>query len=245
KTEKFYSEVSERAEFLQTREQQLKLSQEKAVEQAIAAAKAEIAQVIRRLQQGEPTAQQAQQATAELNNIAEKQLKAQQQAKKAKPSYKPQLGEKVRIPSLGQTGEVLSIDTAESQITVRFGLMKMNVSLADIESLDGQKVETKPKTTPAKKSASATTTQKPPVAVRTSRNTLDIRGSRVANAESDLENAIAKATESGILWIVHGKGTGRLRQGVHEFLQRHPQVAKYELAPQQEGGSGVTIVYLK
>jgi DNA mismatch repair protein MutS2 len=245
KTEKFYSEVSERAEFLQTREQQLKLSQEKAVEQAIAAAKAEIAQVIRRLQQGEPTAQQAQQATAELNNIAEKQLKAQQQAKKAKPSYKPQLGEKVRIPSLGQTGEVLSIDAAESQITVRFGLMKMNVSLADIESLDGQKVETKPKTTPAKKSASATTTQKPPVAVRTSRNTLDIRGSRVANAESDLENAIAKATESGILWIVHGKGTGRLRQGVHEFLQRHPQVAKYELAPQQEGGSGVTIVYLK
>ncbi|MDJ0574388.1 MAG: Smr/MutS family protein [Xenococcaceae cyanobacterium MO_234.B1] len=44
---------------------------------------------------------------------------------------------------------------------------------------------------------------------------------------------------------MHGKGTGRLRQGVHDFLQRHPQVDKYELAPQQEGGSGVTIVYLK
>ena len=244
KTEQFYSEVAERAEFLQAREQKLKLSQEKAVEQAIAAAKAEIAQVIHRLQKGEQTAQKAQQATEELNKIAQKQLKAVQQPKKAKPGYKPQIGEKVRIPRLGQTGEVLSLDEAESQITVRFGLMKMNVSLTDIESLDGQKVETKPKTTPAKKSSPPPASQKPPVAIRTSRNTLDIRGSRVAHAESDIESAIAKATESGILWIVHGKGTGRLRQGVHDFLQRHPQVDKYELAPQKEGGSGVTIVYL-
>ena len=65
----------------------------------------------------------------------------------------------------------------------------------------------------------------------------DIRGSRVANAEVDIESAIAKATESGILWIIHGKGTGRLRQVVHEFLQRHPQVKKYQLAEQKEGGS--------
>ena len=246
KTEKFYSEVSERAEFLQAREKELKLSQEKAVEQAIAAAKKEIAQVIRQLQQGEQTAQKAQKATEALNKIAAKQLKATAQPKPAKPGYKPQIGEKVRIPRLAQTGEVLSIDETESEITVRFGLMKMNVSLAEIESLDGKKVETQPKTTtPAKKSPTPTATKQAPVTVRTSRNTLDIRGSRVAHAESDIENAIAKATESGILWIVHGKGTGRLRQGVHEFLQHHPQVDKYELAPQKEGGSGVTIVYLK
>ncbi len=245
KTERFYHEVSQRAELLQAREQQLKLSQEKAVEQAIAAAKQEIAQVIRRLQEGEPTAQKAQKATESLNKIGEQQLKSWQQPKKAKPGYKPQIGEKVRIPRLGQTGEVLSIDETESEITVRFGLMKMNVSLADIESLEGKKVEVQPKTPPAKKSTIPTATKKPPVTVRTSSNTLDIRGSRVANAESDIENAIAKATESGILWILHGKGTGRLRQGVHDFLQRHPQVDKYELAPQKEGGSGVTIVYLK
>ena len=125
--------------------------------------------------------------------------------------------------------------------------MKMTVAVNEIESLDGQKVETpaKTKATPAKKSSTTTASKKPAVTVRTSQNTLDIRGSRVANAEVDIESAIAQATESGILWIIHGKGTGRLRQGVHEFLQRHPQVAKYELASQQEGGSGVTVVYLK
>ncbi len=243
-TEQFYQEVSQRAESLQAREQELKLSQEKAVQQAIAAAKAEIAQVIHRLQQGTPTAQKAQQATEALNKIASKQAIAKPQA--TKPSYHPQVGEKVRIPRLGQTGEVLTIDE-DSQLTVRFGLMKMTVSVNEIESLDGQKVETptKAKTTPAKKSPAATAAKQAPVTVRTSQNTLDIRGSRVANAEVDIESAIAQATESGILWIIHGKGTGRLRQGVHEFLQRHPQVAKYELASQKEGGSGVTVVYLK
>ena len=49
----------------------------------------------------------------------------------------------------------------------------------------------------------------------------------------------------GVLWIIHGKGTGSLRKGVHEILERHPQVSHYELAPQNEGGAGVTIAYLK
>jgi DNA mismatch repair protein MutS2 len=80
--------------------------------------------------------------------------------------------------------------------------------------------------------------------IQTSPNTVDIRGSLVAEAHADLEKAIAKATESGLLWIIHGKGTGKLRKGVPEFLEEHPQVSRYELAPQKEGGTGVMIAYL-
>ena len=244
-TERFYSEVSAKASSLQEREKELKLAQEKAIQQAIDQAKAEVAQVIRQLQQGEQTAQKAQKATEKLNQISQKELAKTQPAKPAKPNYKPKVGERIRISSLGQTGEVLSIQEEQETLTVRFGIMKMTVSLTEIESLDGQKVETptKQKSTPAKQAN--TTPSKPPVTVRTSKNTLDIRGSRVANAEMDLENAIAKAIESGVLWIIHGKGTGRLRQGVHEFLQQHPLVDKFELAPQNEGGAGVTVAYLK
>ena len=122
--------------------------------------------------------------------------------------------------------------------------MKMNVGLLEIESLSGQKAEAKPKET-KKKPLAQTQAKKPAVLVRTSKNTLDIRGQRVANAEIEIDNAISRAIESGVLWIIHGKGTGRLREGVHEFLKRHSQVDKYELAPQKEGGAGVTIVYLK
>ena len=244
-TEKFYAEVSAKANSLQERERVLKAEQEQAVTAAIAEAKREIAKVIRRLQQGEPTMQQAQQATAAIDEITARELAKTQISQPNKPSYKPQLGERIRIPRLNQTGEVLSIDEDTEQLLVRFGMMKVNVGLEEIESLDGQKAEVKPKTKTVKSTPAASSKAKQKVMVRTSSNTLDIRGSRVDNAEIEIDNAIAKAIEAGVLWIIHGKGTGRLRQGVHDFLKSHPQVEKFELAEQKEGGSGVTIVHLK
>ncbi|WP_254721865.1 Smr/MutS family protein [Kovacikia minuta] len=59
-----------------------------------------------------------------------------------------------------------------------------------------------------------------------------------------IERAIAQAHDSGVLWVIHGHGTGKLRQGVHAFLQQHPQVDRYQLAEQSDGGAGVTIAYL-
>ena len=243
-TERFYSQVSEKASDLQEREQALKAYQEQAVQDAIAGAKREVAKVIRRLQQGEQTMQKTQQATEALDRITAKELAKTQAAKHERPSYKPKVGERIRIPRLNQTAEVLSIDEATEQLTVRFGIMKMSVGMTEIESLDGQKADVKPKET-KKKPLAQTQPKKPAVMVRTSKNTLDIRGQRVANAEIEIDNAIASAIESGVLWIIHGKGTGRLREGVHDFLKRHSLVEKYELAPQKEGGSGVTVVHLK
>ncbi len=243
-TERFYTEVSAKAADLQEREQSLKAYQEQAVQDAIAQAKREVANVIRRLQQGEQTMQKTQQATEALDRISTKELAKTQTPKSAKPTYKPQVGEKIRIPRLSQTAEVLSIDEETEQLTVRFGIMKMNVGLAEIESLTGQKAETKPKAT-KQKALTQTQVKKSPVLVRTSKNTLDIRGQRVDNAEIEVDRAISKAIESGVLWIIHGKGTGRLRQGIHEFLKSHSQVEKFELASQKEGGAGVTLVYLK
>jgi DNA mismatch repair protein MutS2 len=243
-TELFYAEVSAKAATLQEREQSLKAYQEQAVQDAIAQAKKEVANVIRRLQQGEQTMQKTQQATEALDQINSKELAKTQTPKTAKPTYKPKVGEKIRIPRLNQTADVLSIDEDTEQLTVRFGIMKMNVGIGEIESLSGQKADPKPKET-KKKPLSQEQRKKTAVLVRTSNNTLDIRGQRVDNAEMEINNAIAKAIEAGVLWIIHGKGTGRLRQGVHEYLQRHPQVEKFELASQKEGGAGVTLVYLK
>ena len=247
-TERFYSEVSAKASLLEEREQSLKAYQEQAVQDAIAQAKKEVASVIRRLQKGEQTMQKTQEATAALDQISTKELAKTRQPKAAKPSYKPTVGEKIKIPRLNQTAEVLDIDEETEQLTVRFGIMKMNVDMTEIESLSGQKADTKPKATAKttkKKSLYPEQKKKAAVLVRTSRNTMDIRGQRVGDAEIEIDQAIARAIESGVLWIIHGKGTGRLRQGVHEYLKRHSQVEKYELASQKEGGAGVTLVYLK
>ncbi len=238
-TEAFYNEVSEKANSLQAREQELKKYQDQEIQKNLAEAKAEIAKLIRQLQQGPQNAQSAQKATEELNNLVDRFLPKNT---KKSSGYLPKVGEKIRLPNLGQTAEVLSISPENESLTVRFGLMKMSVNLTEIESLDGKKVEIepKPKVVPPPPPAP----KKDAIAIRTSTNTVDIRGSRVAEAEATIDKAINAATASGLLWIIHGKGTGKLRQGVQEFLSHHPQVERFETAPGNEGGSGVTIAYL-
>ena len=234
--ERLYKEVSDKAASLEAREKDLRASQEIAVQQAITQAKGEIAQVIRRLQKGTPNAQDAQQATANLNQIAQKYEPAP--PPKPKPGFMPKVGDRVRIPKLGQTAEVLTIPDADGNFNVRFGIMKMTVQLQDIESLDGQKPEpiVKPKPVPA------VVTPPPAPAIRTSQNTVDLRGKRVADAEYILDKAISEA--AGPLWIIHGHGTGKLKLGVHAFLQQHPRVTHYEPAEQADGGTGVTIAHI-
>ncbi|MEG4213180.1 endonuclease MutS2 [Microcoleus sp. S13_B4] len=255
-TEKLHREVSQKAAALQERERELKIAQEVAVNEAIGSAKSEIAQIIRRLQSGNQTAQNAQEATETLNQISEKHLPSRQQPAKPKPSFMPKVGDRIRIPSLGQTAEVLSGPDANEELSVRFGIMKMTVKLGEIESLDGQKPETKAQlakaaaqaqalaTAKAKQAASEPAKPNPEIAIRTANNSIDLRGARVSDAEIEIDRALSKAVEYGVLWIIHGKGTGQLRRGVHEFLANHPQVSRFELASQKEGGAGVTIAYL-
>ena len=256
-TEKLHREVSQKAAALQERERELKIAQEVAVNEAIGSAKSEIAQIIRRLQSGNQTAQNAQEATETLNQISQKHLPSRQQPAKPKPSFMPKVGDRIRIPSLGQTAEVLSGPDANEELSVRFGIMKMTVKLGEIESLDGQKPETKAQLAKAAAQAQALATAKakqaaaepakpnPEIAIRTANNSIDLRGARVSDAEIEIDRALSKAVEYGVLWIIHGKGTGQLRRGVHEFLANHPQVSRFELASQKEGGAGVTVVYLK
>jgi DNA mismatch repair protein MutS2 len=241
RAEFLHEQIDRKAQTLKEREEQLKQTQEAAVQKEIERARGEIAQVIRQLQRGTPTGQQAQQATAQVGEIAQRFLPSQQPKPKPK-GYKPQVGERVRVPKLGGAAEVLAIDEADEEITIRMGLIKATLSFADVESLDGKKIEVqKPEPKPAP----------PPKAkersiLRTSSNTLDIRGARVADAEIEVEQAIDRAISAdfGCLWILHGKGTGKLRDGVRAHLKTHRLVERFEDAPREDGGTGVTIAYL-
>ncbi|MGF1491465.1 MAG: endonuclease MutS2 [Microcoleaceae cyanobacterium] len=106
-TERLHQELTDRSDFLKAREQELKQAQEQAIQEALLQAKSEIAQVIRKLQQGKPKAQDAQTATQAIDQIADNYLPARQQPKaKPKPGFQPKAGDRIRIPSLGQTAEV-------------------------------------------------------------------------------------------------------------------------------------------
>jgi DNA mismatch repair protein MutS2 len=241
--ERLYKEVSEKATALEERESGLRASQEVAVQQAIAQAKGEIAQIIRRLQQGTPTAQDAQEATNALNEISQKYQPAQ--VVKPKIGFMPKVGDRIRIPKLGQTADVLTAPDEDGELTVRFGIMKMTVKLEDVESLDGKKPEPVVKEIKEQKNRESKNVVATPVAapaIRTSKNTVDLRGKRVSDAEYILDKAISEAT--GPIWIIHGHGTGKLRQGVHSYLQQHSRVSHHEPAEPSDGGSGVTIAHI-
>ena len=76
---------------------------------------------------------------------------------------------------------------------------------------------------------------------------LNLLGKRVDEALDALAKFLDDALLAGhqTVRIVHGKGTGKLRQAVHDYLRAHPQVRAFELAPFAQGGDGATIVYLK
>ena len=239
--ERFYKEVSAKATDLEEREKSLRASQEIAVQQAIASAKGEIAAVIKRLQQGKPTAQDAKKATDNINKLADRFIP--KAAPKQKVGFMPKVGERIRIPKLGQTAEVLTAPDEDGEFNVRFGIMKMTVKLEDVESLSGEKAKSPAKAKPAAKPAPPPAPVENTPLIRTSKNTVDLRGRRVADSEIILDKAISEVDRA--IWIIHGHGTGKLRQGVHAYLKQHPRISNYEAAPQNDGGTGVTIAYIK
>ncbi len=76
---------------------------------------------------------------------------------------------------------------------------------------------------------------------------IDLRGHRAAEVAEMLEKYITDAYGNGLptIRIIHGKGTGALRQVVRELLSGHPLVAEYTLAPPEQGGEGATIAQLR
>jgi DNA mismatch repair protein MutS2 len=242
--ESLHRELERKANELKSRERDLKQQQEQSVQADLQVAKTEIAKVIRTLQRGPQTAQAAQQATAALENVAQQHLPNPRKPASPVPqaSFMPQVGDRIRIPRFGNTAEVLETVTEAGELVVRLGLMKVTVPLQDVESLTGEKPTpvVKVKSTPP---SAPKLPESSPLEIRTSQNTLDLRGQRVADAEIVLENAIANTY--GPLWIIHGHGTGKLRQGIQAYLNHHPRVERFELAAQADGGSGVTVAYCR
>ena len=76
---------------------------------------------------------------------------------------------------------------------------------------------------------------------------LDLRGKRYEEALNEVDQYLDAAILAGYpqVTIVHGKGTGALRQGITEYLKGHRSVKAYEFAPANQGGNGATIVKFK
>ena len=149
------------------------------------------------------------------------------------------LGEDVEIVSMHQTGTVLTMPDGKGDFQVRVGIMKLSVNLKDVKI---KKEENKPKK--QKKTPSSRDTLSKTMSLASE---LDVRGETVDSAVMLIDKFLDDALLSSLsqVRIIHGKGTGQLRQGIHSYLKRLSYVKSFRLGVFGEGDSGVTIVELK
>ena len=157
-----------------------------------------------------------------------------------KPQGPIRLGEKIHLRSIDQDGVVTAI--AEEEIEVQVGRLRIRARKADIvrKGIEDSQPEEKPKKT---RSGKITL----PYAVESPGVELDIRGQRVDEGLDALDRYLEKAYLTGLPFvrIIHGKGTGRLRESVRQALGSNPHVKNYEGGSRTEGGEGVTVANLK
>jgi DNA mismatch repair protein MutS2 len=144
-------------------------------------------------------------------------------------------GDPVEIVTLGQEGTVLEING--DNITVQAGIMKFNVDKSNLKRIKHVKKDEKPIKTPTRRISKS---------VKDIKKELDIRGKNVDEATLIIDNYLDDVYMSSLdeVVIIHGKGTGALREGVRNYLENHYHVKKIRGGEYNEGGSGVTVVTL-
>ncbi|PKM78969.1 MAG: hypothetical protein CVU88_08225 [Firmicutes bacterium HGW-Firmicutes-13] len=148
------------------------------------------------------------------------------------------LGQTVFIKSLKQKGKVLDFSET-GEVNLQVGVMKISTDFSDLVKVtDLSHSEQKLK----RSTSSRLTFQKS----QDIKSELDLRGDTLQEAIEKVDKYLDDAYLVGLntVYLIHGKGTGVLRKGLHEYLAAHKQVKSYKLSGYNEGGSGVTIINL-
>lgn len=162
---------------------------------------------------------------------------------KPKKVHKPsdfKLGESVKVLSMNLTGTISSLPDARGNVTVQMGILRSQVNISDLEIIE----EVSPYA-PKRMNRTAKSKIKMSKSLSVSPE-INLLGKTVDEAVFELDKYLDDALLSHLnsVRVVHGKGTGALRKGIHEYLRKQKHVKSYRLAEFGEGDAGVTIVEL-
>ena len=149
------------------------------------------------------------------------------------------LGDRVKILTLNQNGEIISLPDEKGLLQVQVGIMKIGVNVSDIMLIDNGK--------PKKKKKASGYGKLYKKKAQTVSMSVDVRGKNMDDAVMDVEKYIDDAFISGLkeVTVIHGRGEGILRKGIRDMLKRNKNVDGFRSGGFNEGGDGVTIVNLK
>ncbi len=176
--------------------------------------------------------------------IAKTQSKDTLDTKKPHKQHKPsdfRLGEDVKVHSLNLKGTVSSLPDAKGNLYVQMGILRSQVHISDLSIIE------EPLTATERQRQRTSTGKMKMGKAMTVSPELNLLGKTVDEAIAELDKYLDDAYLSHLspVRIVHGKGTGALRAGVHNYLKRQKHVKSYRLGAFGEGDAGVTIVEFK
>ena len=153
------------------------------------------------------------------------------------------VGDTIYIKQLDQKGIILSIEKNMKELVVQVGALKTTVKTSACKFVSHNSEEISEPIHENNNRGSLGLMQK----VSSVSREIDIRGMLVDEAEQVCGKFIDDAALAGLkqILIIHGKGTGALRKGIHDFLRRNKSVENFNLADIDEGGAGATIINLK
>ena len=176
--------------------------------------------------------------------IAKTQNSSKIEVQKPKKTYKPsdfRLGESVKVLSMNLTGTVNSLPDAKGNLFVQMGILRSQVHISDLEIIE------EPMSITAKQMRRTSSGKMKMGKSMHISPEINLLGKTVDEAIAELDKYLDDAYLAHLspVRIVHGKGTGALRQGVHNYLKRQKHVKSFRLGAFGEGDAGVTIVEFK
>lgn len=179
-------------------------------------------------------------AKAQLKKLAPEtvDLSKNKVLKKAKKARAPRVGDEILVISYGQRGTLVK-QLKDGRWEAQVGLIKMTLEEKEFNLIKAEKEATQPKKRQVNVVKRSNTSGP--------RARLDLRGKRYEEAMQELDGFIDQALLNNMAQvdIIHGIGTGVIREGVTKYLRRNKHVKSFEYAPQNAGGSGATIVTFK
>jgi len=174
----------------------------------------------------------------ELQDKHREKIEVKQNLKPVRPD-ELNIGDAVRILSLDQKGELISLPDEKNEVQVQIGLMKINVGLEQISRIQNGKKDKKKQNT-----RHSSMYQSKVISVMP---TCNVVGKVLDDALMDVDKYLDDAFMAGLkeVTIIHGRGAGILREGLTSMFKTHKHVEKYRKGNYNEGGDGVTIVTLK
>ncbi|PON36777.1 Endonuclease MutS [Parasponia andersonii] len=256
-----YNEIQDEAEDLDRRETALMVKETLQVQQEVKNAKSQMETVLQEFENQLITA-----SPDQFNSLIKKsesaissilQVHCPSEARETDTnSYTPEVGEQVHLKGLrDKLATVVEAPADDETVLVQYGKIKVRLKKSDIRAIPSHNKKATASSTPQLKQQlqQSREFQSPsgnskegevsyaPV-VQTSKNTVDLRGMRVEEASFYLDMEISTRESGSVLFVIHGMGTGAVKERALEMLRNHPRVANFE--QESSMNYGCTIAYI-